>query len=130
MWTVNAGDDGCSSLTSHVDFRTSADGIDWSDPTPVDMGSPIGTPWHIDVQWVRSRQEYWAIYNVKLAGGCATRSVYLATSPDGIHWTTQPTPAIEAGAIPEFHDIVYRASVQYIPSDDAVTLWFSGAAAS
>jgi hypothetical protein len=127
MWTVDAGVGGCSAATTHVDLRSSTDGINWGEPTPVSITSPMGTPWHIDVQWIRSRQEYWAIFNVKVAGNCATKAVYIATSRDGIEWTTLPTPAITSGAIPEFRDIVYRASIQYVPSDDVVTLWFSGA---
>jgi hypothetical protein len=127
MWSVNSGDAGCSSRSTTVEFRTSSDGIAWSDPTTTDLMEDGEFAWHIDVQWIPSRSEFWAIYNSKAPGSCTTPALRFATSVDGIHWQIHPGPVLWAGVIPEFSDIVYRASLLYDAAADRVTLWYSGA---
>jgi len=127
MWSVNGLAAGCAAPNAFVELRRSADGIAWSDPERVELAQPNFFPWHIDVQWIPSLNEYWAVYNVKPAGSCTTPSLYLATSPDGVQWTVQPTPVLSRGAIAEFQHVVYRSSFAYDPASDLVTLWYSGA---
>ena len=127
MWAVNSGPVGCGSASTTVDVRTSSDGMTWSAPIATDLAEQDSYPWHIDVEWIPSRQEFWATYNVKIAGSCTTAALHLARSPDGIHWTPALGPVLVREAIPEFRDIVYRASLIYDPRADAVTLWYSGA---
>jgi hypothetical protein len=128
MWSVNAGGAGCSSTTTTVDHRTSTDGLHWSAPEKVRVSGPDElTPWHIDVLWVPEQREFWALYNEKDAGSCATRALRLATSPDGITWTARRTPVLRAGVNAEFRDIVYRSTLEYDARTDMVTLWYSGA---
>jgi hypothetical protein len=79
------------------------------------------------VQWIPARQEYWALYNGKVAGSCTTDALYIATSADGVAWKTYRSPILRRGAIPEFADIVYRATFAYDPQRDVVSLWHSGA---
>lgn len=126
MWSVNATG-GCDGPTARVEMRRSTDGISWSAPAPVTMNFTGAYPWHIDVQWIPTRREYWALVPVKVAGTCITQSLYLARSPDGVQWTTLPNPVMRAGAVTEFRDIVYRSTFAYDPSADNVTLWVSGA---
>jgi len=127
MWTVN-GAPGCHGFSTSVAMRRSTDGRTWSDPERVDLPVLGGQfPWHLDVQWISSRNEYWALFPAKLPGTCATRAVYLATSPDGLTWTTLATPVLTAGAIPEFRDVVYRSTFAYDAARDEITFWFSGA---
>jgi hypothetical protein len=128
MWSVNAGGSGCTSASTTVEHRTSVDGLHWSPPQPVDVSGPGElTPWHIDVLWVPELREYWALYNEKPSGTCATPALRLATSPDGITWTPRKTPVLRAGVMPEFRDIVYRSTLEYDARTDMVTLWYSGA---
>lgn len=126
MWAVN-GNVGCIGTSATVELRRSTNGVDWSSPEAVALAQPGFSPWHIDVQWIAGRNEYWALYNVKTAGSCTTSAVYLATSTDAVHWTTYPSPVLARGAITEFRDVVYRSSFAYEPSSDAITLWYSGA---
>jgi hypothetical protein len=84
-------------------------------------------PWHVDVEWIPSRDEFWAVYNVKTASGCTTPAVFLASSGDGVTWQGVSRPLLAKGRIPEFEDIVYRSTFAYDPFTDAVTLWYSGA---
>jgi hypothetical protein len=127
MWSVDGGPDGCSNKDASVDLRGSADGIQWGAPLRVFLNQPGGYPWHIDVKWIGALQQYWALYNLKAPGSCATPAVYLATSPDGVQWTTYRNPVLQRGAIAELGDIVYRSSFVYTKSDDMVTFYFSGA---
>lgn len=127
MWTVDAGASGCSSATTAVELRRSTDGISWSAPTATVMAQDGIYPWHLDVQWIAGRHEYWALYNGKVAGSCTTAALYLATSPDGIAWHVYPSPVLRRGAIPEFEDIVYRSTFAYDAARDLVSFWYSGA---
>lgn len=127
MWSINAGT-GCRDSTTSVELRRSFDGVDWSAPEPVALPSPAGQyAWHIDVAWIPSRAEFWALFPVKAPGTCATTAVFLATSADGVTWRTLPSPVMTAGAIPEFADVVYRSTFAYDAQRDMVTLWYSGA---
>jgi len=60
----------------------------WSPPEQVSLVQLGYSVWHIDVQWIASRSEFWALYNVKTPGSCTTPAVYLATSGDGVTWRT------------------------------------------
>ena len=127
MWTVNAGGAGCTSSSTTVELRRSADGLAWSSPRTVTLTQPGVYPWHLEVQWLPSRNEYWALFNGKLSGSCTTDALYLATSADGVAWKTYAAPILRRGAIPELADIVYRATFSYDPQRDVVSLWHSGA---
>ena len=128
MWSVN-GNVGCPGLSATVELRRSTNGIDWSPPTVVGLSQPGLFPWHIDVEWIPSRGEYWALYNAKTSGNCATAAVYLATSPDGLSWQTYPSPVLSRHTIPALWDVVYRSTFAYDSIADAVTIWYSGARA-
>jgi hypothetical protein len=127
MWSVNAGVEGCSSPSTTVELRRSADGVHWSAPVTASFGQPSGFAWHIDVQWIPARNEYWALYPMKTPGNCTTTAVYLATSPDGVEWQSYPAPLLESGVLPELLDVVYRSSLEYDAVSDAVDVWYSGA---
>jgi hypothetical protein len=127
MWAVNSGPTGCASATTVVELRSSPDGVTWSAPVATDLAERDPYPWHIDVEWIPSRNEYWAIYNVKVAGSCTTAALHYATSADGIHWTPGSGPVLTRGVIPAFQDIVYRGAVEFDAQSNAVTLWYSGA---
>lgn len=127
MWTVNGGAAGCNGPATTVELRRSADGLVWSAPEPVQLASDGETPWHLEVEWIPSRHEYWAVYNAKQPGSCMTKNLRFATSTDGVTWTVFPSPLLKAGAIPAFADIVYRSSIAYDPASDLVTVLYSGA---
>lgn len=127
MWAVNSGTTGCSGSSTTVELRRSADGTNWSAPVTTDLSEDGAFAWHIDVQWISARGEFWAIYNVKIPGSCTTAALHFAKSVDGLHWETQPGPVLSRGVIPAFDDIVYRSSLLYDPTSDEITLWYSGA---
>ena len=67
------------------------------------------------------------MYPVKVAGGCTTDRLRFATSADGLHWTTYPSPLLLKGSSDDLHDIVYRSTVDYDATSGSVMLWYSGA---
>ena len=127
MWAVNSGSGGCSGASTTVELRRSIDGIVWSAPVTAELPETGVFPWHIDVEWIPSKQEFWATYNVKTPGSCTTAALHFAKSADGLHWTPAAGSVLERSAIPEFTDIVYRASLEYDQVSDRITLWYSGA---
>ena len=128
MWGVNSGPQGCTAATTVVERRTSADGLTWTAAAPTDLVQPGQVVWHIDVQWIPARLEYWALYNTYPAGSnCATHALYLARSSDGVHWTVSPSPIARSGLIEQFSDIIYRSTFLVDSKGTHVTLWISGA---
>jgi hypothetical protein len=127
MWSVNSGSVGCTSSATTVELRRSIDGVNWSDPVTTDLSEDVAFAWHIDVQWIPGKQEFWATYNVKVPGSCTTAALHFARSLDAVHWVTAAGPVLLRGAIPAFSDIVYRASLLYDETSDSITLWYSGA---
>ncbi len=127
MYQVDVGTAGCSAKSSRVTMRRSVDGITWSSRTPAGLTQPGYVPWHLDVQYVESRGEYWALTAAFQRGrGCMTSSLFLATSRDGTTWTTYPSPILAPGEFAPFSAAVYRSTFA-VTSPDSVTIWYSGA---
>ena len=85
-------------------------------------------PWHIDVQWIPSRERVLgASTTPRPATGCTTPAVYLAESADGSPGSRCPSRCWSRASSPTFQDIVYRTTFEYDPLTDAITFWFSGA---
>ena len=127
MFQIDAGKEGCSGKANRIVARKSADGLVWKAPAAVKLEQAGFVPWHLDVQYVASRNEYWAMiaaYPVKK--GCTSTSLFLATSKDGQNWTTYASPILASGDTPQFGAAVYRSTFS-VGADDNVTIWFSGA---
>jgi hypothetical protein len=130
MWTVGAHAGGCQARASGIVLRvrSSRDGLAWGAPRPVQLTIAGRVPWHWDVQYLRSRQEYWALVAAYPDGGsCNATAVFFARSPDGIAWTVSPTPLLAPGELDALRDVVYRSTFRYFPKRDLVAVWFSGA---
>ena len=128
MFSVNSGPEGCTARSTVVERRTSEDGVRWSAPVATDLDLPGHVPWHLDVQWIPARGEYWALTNTYPAGGtCTTDALRLARSPDGLRWTVFPSPVLASGASDAFRDVVYRSTFVVDEAAETVTFWFSGA---
>lgn len=126
MYQIDSGRDGCSARSTRITRRRSTDGIAWSKSTAVSFLQPGFVPWHLDVQYIAARDEYWALIAAyPPARGCTTTSLFLATSRDGVNWTTYPTPVLAAGETAAFKSAVYRSTFAY-GEDGAVTIWYSG----
>jgi hypothetical protein len=127
MYEVDAGRDGCSARSTQVVLRHSADGVAWGTASAAAFVQPGYQPWHLDVQYVAARGEYWALVAAYVSGrGCTTTSLFLATSPDGLAWTTYRTPVLAPHEFSQFSSAVYRSTFVYAPGGD-ITIWYSGA---
>jgi len=130
MWTVNASVQGCYSIATETTLqqRRSVDGVAWGAPEPVILRIPGRVPWHWDVQYIASKQEYWALVAAYPEGTtCSRTAVYFARSADGTMWNVAPTALLAPGAFEPLRDVVYRSSFHYHDGSDAVSVWFSGA---
>jgi hypothetical protein len=127
MFVVNSGRGGCYAASNGVDVRRSTDGIHWGEPQGAGLLLPGFWPWHIDVQWIPSRNVFWALYNAKNDRGCVTQALYLAESADGYAWTVLSRPVMTTGVTPTLQNIVYRSTFEYDAASDAITFWMSGA---
>lgn len=128
MWSVNSGTIGCSAPQTTVERRTSTDGMTWGLPQATDLVQPGQVIWHVDVEWIPARAEYWAVYNTYPVGTtCTTDALYLARSSDGTHWTTYPSPIARVGVIDAFKHLIYRSTLIADPAATRVKLWISGA---
>lgn len=128
MWAVDAGNAGCTSKSTRIVLRRSVDGVSWSMPSRVTFSQPGYHPWHLDVQYVPELGAYWALVAAYPTGSSCTRSsLFLATSTDGEHWTTYPSPLLARGAIPQFSTNVYRSTFAFEPNGNDVTIWLTGA---
>jgi hypothetical protein len=124
MWTVNAGAKGCGAATTVVEYRTSPDGLTWSDPKPVSLTQEGEQIWHIEMRFIESKQEYWAVYAAYPGASCGDTELYFANSKDGIQWRTYPRPLLAKG-LDWDHDQIYRSTLLYDADDDTLRIWYS-----
>ncbi|MGH7648359.1 MAG: hypothetical protein ACREND_09605 [Gemmatimonadaceae bacterium] len=128
MWSVNAVQSGCQARTTVLERRTSPDGIHWSVPRALDAAQPGYVLWHLDVQYIPSKGEYWALIAAYPVGsGCAANDLFFARSADGIAWQMYPTPIVARADYAAYSSTVYRSTFYYDADNDAVRFWLSGA---
>lgn len=128
MWSVNAVNGGCLARSTVLERRTSPDGVRWSPPAPLAVSQPGYVLWHIDVQYIPSKSEYWALMAAyPIGSGCAADDLFFARSTDGVTWQTYPTPIVARTDYPAYASAVYRSTFYYDAGNDALRLWLSGA---
>lgn len=131
MWSVNAVNGGCQAQSTGIERRTSADGVHWSQPSAVQLVQPGFVPWHMDVQYIPSKREYWMLVAAYPRGaGCAATDLFFARSVDGVSWQTYRAPLVARIDYPAYANAVYRSTFYYDADNDAVRLWLSGAVLS
>jgi hypothetical protein len=128
MWSVDAGRSGCNARDTQLLLRRSVDGISWTAPSTVAFSQPGFLPWHLDVQYVPQLGVYWALVAAYPRGSaCTASSLFLATSADGVKWTTYASPVLARGALPQFSANVYRSTFAFEPNGTSLTIWLTGA---
>lgn len=128
MWSVDAGKRGCSAEETRLIMRQSTDGITWSKAQAISFSQPGFLPWHLDVQYVPQLHMYWALVAAYPRGSaCTGSSLFLATSTDGVRWTTYSSPLLARGTLPQFSTNVYRSTFAFEPDGNGLTIWLTGA---
>ena len=135
MWAIDThkGQNfGWNSTNNEVEYRTSNDGINWSDEISLEatFSQPGYEHWHIDVQWVPEAGddgEYWAIYPAWPAGGNSQRTwLFFARSTDGQVWTTYEKPILSPrGGQYWDRNFIYRSTFLYEPEKDLFRVWYA-----
>ena len=137
LWYVDAGPKRCSERTTRVTTQhaLSIDALQpaaiargWSIPRRAGLVQPGHNIWHVDVSWIPERQEYWAVYVAYPGYACWGQDLYFARSSDGVKWTTYDGPFLRHGANAWTGSTLYRASVMYDASRDAVQFFISAEA--
>ena len=130
IWYVDAGPQGCTSQTNSVKMRTATqvgvalDSLHFGSQIATDLAQPGYVIWHIKVRYIPAKKEYWAMYAAfpltTGIGNCSLDDLFLATSKDGVHWTTFNAPILNH-LDKRFNFVtLYRASFQYNASTDQI----------
>lgn len=135
MYYNNSGDVGYTNgQNNKVQVRWSEDGINWSEEVR-DVENFLGkdeygeqlAPWHQDVQYIPSKNEYWALSQC-FAGNSPDNSVlYMTKSKDGLHWEQIGNqPVLTPNDAPFWNDFqIYRSTFLYDPGTDTMDIWYS-----
>jgi hypothetical protein len=122
VWYVDAGPNGCSSQNNVVKMRVasptaSLDTLQFGSEVVTDLVQPGYVVWHIKVRYVAEKKMYVAMYvafpMTTGQGQCTNDDLFLATSPDGIHWHTFQVPMLDHLDARFSFTTLYRASFSY-----------------
>lgn len=137
VWYVDAGTRRCRERVTRV-MRQRGPGMDaleparaesgWEPPVRVQLQQPGFSVWHLDVIWVPTRNEYWAIYPANRSYSCFGRELFFARSADGINWTTYRAPVFKRSDAEWVRGSLYRGSLLYDASRDAIRIYLSASA--
>jgi len=136
IWYVDASAQGCTSQNNVVKMRVAAragaplDSLQFGSEITTDLAQPGYVVWHIKVRYIPSKKEYWAMYAAfpmtTGQGNCSLDDLYMATSKDGVHWTTFNAPILNH-LDKRFNFVtLYRASFQYNPGTDNLRVIVGG----
>jgi hypothetical protein len=136
LWYVDAGTLGCEQRRTEVymqiaqdaDALTGSARARWSRSVKTTLLQPGYVIWHLDVAYIPSRREYWAVYPAYPEGTCGANELFFARSSDGLQWETYPQPLLEHRAVAWTRSTLYRASIIYNAAMDRVRIYFSGRA--
>src|SRR5659263_435463 len=112
----------CSSSTS-VKYRSSPDGMKWSKAQTVKIQPDINV-WHVDVQYIPSKNEYWMIYAAYPKGStCGNTDLYFAKSKDKITWLASGNKIISRASW--YNAQVYRSTLLFDEAAGILRIWIS-----
>ena len=120
MWYVKTAS--CWSDTSTVHRRLSSDGLDWPAEEAVSLSLDGWVVWHVDVQAADSGYIMLvAAYPEEFS--CVSTALFRAYSSDGLSWTVDPEPLLQASPSGWDEDLIYRSS--FIVEEDLYRIWYS-----
>lgn len=130
MWSVNAGSgagEGCFADTTTLEFRTSADGENWSAAQNATISQSLFgveyNVWHPEVVYFAEKREYWMLFaGYQAPVHCGFNALFAARSPDGLTWTSFWDPVLYP-ILGWDQTTMYRASFVY--DNETIKLWYS-----
>ncbi len=98
MWSVEFGDQGCSTPASRVTERLSVDGLHWAQPDDVGIGIPGYVVWHLNMTWVPGTTRLLGAIAAYPVGSSSNHTeLFLAYTTDSGSWVTVPKPLLAPG---------------------------------
>jgi hypothetical protein len=130
MWSINAGKRGCDSTNTTIEYRTSTDGIVWSEPQLVNILQPGYVIWHIEVRYVPLKHEYWMLSAAYPEGDtCGYTVLFFNNSSDGINWKSYAKPALGLG-LGWDNGQIYRSTFLFDSRQDMLEVWYGARSSS
>jgi len=127
MWTVNAGAPGCTAGSTVLEYRTSSDGMKWSDARSANMVQVGYVIWHLNISYLAPKQEYWVAVAAYANGSdCGHTVLFFSKSHDGINWTTYSKLVLGPSTTWDDREI-YRSSLILDASTNRLKVWYSAA---
>jgi hypothetical protein len=125
MWSVKPVD--CAAATSILTYRTSSDGLNWSVPQMTDMMQNNYVLWHININYVKTKKEWWAAVTAFPSGQlcCSNTRLFFSKSQDGIHWISYGKPVLNPSASGWDDDEIYRSSFLFDSENNRIKVWYS-----
>jgi len=121
MWYVRTAS--CWSDTSTLHRRLSVDGLDWGEEEAVSLFLDGWVIWHLDVH--RADSGYVMLVTAyPEERSCVSTSLFRAYSSDGLLWSVDPLPLLQASSSGWDEDLIYRAS--FLIDGDLYRIWYSG----
>jgi hypothetical protein len=111
LWAVN-------SATATVRTTQSTDGLNFGPSQAVTLADPA---WHLDVEYVPDRAEYWMFLDYPSTPGGILR---FARSTNRVNWTTYPNPALTYTAS-GWDRSLYRSSFTFDAATNKIRLWYA-----
>ena len=108
--------------------RSSTDGEVWSTEEVIfklNMPGTEYTPWHLDVKYIPSKNEYWMVFNALIDGNPMKAHLFYARSTDGLKWETYNKPILTNSIGDWQSSEIYRSSLVYDAENDMLRLWYS-----
>jgi len=116
LWYVDANSRGIHADYTVVKYRTSVDGIVWSEAQLVDIGCDGCYVWHLDAVYIPQFDEFWMFFPGFSDKIGAKRTVlFFARTNNPTEWITQPEP------------VLYRSTFIYDEEEGNIRLWYSAA---
>lgn len=140
VWYVDAGVSySCAKRVTNVRLSTAgnssalapaAPGAGWGRQVTAKLAQPGYSIWHLDVIYVPTLKEYWAVYPAYRSKTCQAEELFFARSRDGVRWESYAVPFLRRNAASWTSERVYRASIVYDGARDAIRFYVSGAGSS
>lgn len=127
MWTVNAGAVGCAASSSVLEYRSSSDGVNWTDSRATNFAQSGYVVWHVNVSYIVPKREYWAAIAAYANGSdCGHTVLFFSKSLDGVNWATYNKFILGPSTSWDDREI-YRSSILLDSTTNRLMVWYSAA---
>lgn len=107
---------------SNIIYRTSPDGINWSDTTVVNISIPNYVIWHIDI--LKHGSTYRGIFaSYKVGTSSGKTELFYGESSDGLTWSVNATPILKPAPGSWDAQNIYRST--FIIQGPKIRVWYA-----